>query len=695
MPSYSSPPIAYSYIRFSTPEQAQGDSLRRQTEAAAEWCQRNGVTLDASTTLHALGKSAYTGAHRQNADRNALAHFLKLVEAGKVPRGSYLIIENLDRLSREHIQPALLLVLNLLQAGIRIVQLKPTELMFDDKSDTLPVMMMMVELSRGHSESAMKSDRNGKAWAEKKACARRRERQPPRKRDRVNGMALMTHQLPAWVEEQGGALVLIPERAEVVRQIFALTAAGYGQMRIAARLTREGVSPFGTLLAGGEAAEHRGQRAAAGVPLSAAEEHALSSWGRWETKRHPDDATQRLRVWKACHWTGSYIHSIVFDRRALGEFQPSRLADDRRGRVPDGEPIANYFPAAVQEAEWLAARAAVATRRKHGAAGPARPWTEEEDDLIRSVCAWQAARKTGRTRAAIASRLQRLRAQEAPAGAAAEPAERHFVNVFAGLLRNARDGSSYNAILRNDGGGRRHVLMNASSIEGRAPCVAFPFAVFEAAVLSRLREIDPHEILNGDHGPDETQVLAGRLERVRQSIALITNEMDEHGESPALFKRLRAKEEEEGRLNEQHAQAQLKARYPLSASWGEFQSLAEALEKAPDPTDARLRLRSALLRIVGSIYLLIVRRGLDRLAAVQVYFAGVHKDRCRSYLIYARAPRSNGKARREGGWRCRSLADLCPTAEDLHDRGRALALEQALQALDVDALWEAMAPEVE
>src|SRR5437016_5118365 len=146
-------PTAYSYVRFSSPAQAEGDSLRRQTEAARVWCERNSVRLDESTTLHDLGRSAYTGKHRENPDRHALAAFLKLVEQGRVPRGSYLIIENLDRLSREHIQPALLLALNLLQAGIRLVQLKPTEMVFDDQSDTMPVMMMMMELSRGHGES--------------------------------------------------------------------------------------------------------------------------------------------------------------------------------------------------------------------------------------------------------------------------------------------------------------------------------------------------------------------------------------------------------------------------------------------------------------------------------------------------------------------------------------------------------------
>src|SRR5260370_572651 len=84
--------VAYSYIRFSSPEQRRGDSLRRQTEAAQIWCDRNSARLDATTTLHDLGKSAFRGDHRKNPDRNALASFLKLVADGRVARGSCLII---------------------------------------------------------------------------------------------------------------------------------------------------------------------------------------------------------------------------------------------------------------------------------------------------------------------------------------------------------------------------------------------------------------------------------------------------------------------------------------------------------------------------------------------------------------------------------------------------------------------------
>ena len=92
--------MAYSYIRFSTKEQVKGDSRRRQTDATRAWCDRCGAKLDDSTTFEDLGKSAFLGEHRKNPDRHALAAFLKLVETGRISRGSCLVVESLDRLTR-------------------------------------------------------------------------------------------------------------------------------------------------------------------------------------------------------------------------------------------------------------------------------------------------------------------------------------------------------------------------------------------------------------------------------------------------------------------------------------------------------------------------------------------------------------------------------------------------------------------
>ena len=153
--------MAYSYMRFSSPKQSDGDSIRRQVAGTAEWCQRNGALLDQQATFQDLGKSAFRGAHRKNPARNALAAFLRLVEEGKVARGSYLVIENLDRLTREHIRPALTLLLNLIENGVRVVQLKPAEQIFDENVEPMQLMMAIMELSRGNSESQMKSAADG------------------------------------------------------------------------------------------------------------------------------------------------------------------------------------------------------------------------------------------------------------------------------------------------------------------------------------------------------------------------------------------------------------------------------------------------------------------------------------------------------------------------------------------------------
>src|SRR5947209_7662561 len=125
-------PSAFSYARFSSPQQAKGDSVRRQAELRDGWRARSGAVLDTSLTLVDAGVSGFTGATRDNPDRHALAAFLEVGKPGRIPRGSYLVLESLDRLTREHIRPALTLLLNLIGAGIRVVQLLPVEAMYDE-----------------------------------------------------------------------------------------------------------------------------------------------------------------------------------------------------------------------------------------------------------------------------------------------------------------------------------------------------------------------------------------------------------------------------------------------------------------------------------------------------------------------------------------------------------------------------------
>jgi DNA invertase Pin-like site-specific DNA recombinase len=105
---------------MSTDLQLKGDSRRRQLEASRAYVEANGLTLADDAQLEDIGVSAFRGA---NVRDGALGQFLEAVEAGKVPRGSHLLVESLDRLSREQVKIALSLFLRIGQAGITLITL--------------------------------------------------------------------------------------------------------------------------------------------------------------------------------------------------------------------------------------------------------------------------------------------------------------------------------------------------------------------------------------------------------------------------------------------------------------------------------------------------------------------------------------------------------------------------------------------
>src|SRR5262245_16140172 len=146
----------YSYLRYSTLEQSQGDSVRRQLALRDAWLKRNPhVHLDRYQLLD-KGVPSFRGENRKNPKRS-LAGFLDRVTRGHVRPGSYLIVENLDRLTREHPKTSIPAVLGLVEAGIKVVQLTPHEVVYDDDMDERDLMGLLWELSRGHGESKRKS----------------------------------------------------------------------------------------------------------------------------------------------------------------------------------------------------------------------------------------------------------------------------------------------------------------------------------------------------------------------------------------------------------------------------------------------------------------------------------------------------------------------------------------------------------
>ncbi|WP_156382037.1 MULTISPECIES: recombinase family protein [unclassified Aureimonas] len=288
-------PKAFSYIRFSTPDQARGDSLRRQLTAARAWCEARGLDLDDS--LRDLGISAYKGAHR---DIGALRSFLSLVEAGKVPRGSYLVVESLDRLSREAVLDAAARLFDLIRAGVIVVTLSDGQVYSEERlrTDWTPLIVSIAVMARAHEESRIKGERVGAAWARKKDAAREEGRP-------------LTSRCPEWIAIEGSRFVVREDRAEIVRTIFQWAIEGYGRRQVVAKLNE------------------------AGTP-----------------------------TWRGgIGWQTSTVGKILTGRLVLGEYQPHSGSSRAGTRQPAGDPIVGYYPSIVDEETYWRAQQASQGRR--------------------------------------------------------------------------------------------------------------------------------------------------------------------------------------------------------------------------------------------------------------------------------------------------------------------------------------------
>lgn len=290
----------YAYRRFSLSAQAKGASMQRQNEAVAKWLEAKArcnpkegpYVLDTKLKLDDLGVSAFRG---KNATEGALSAFLKAVDRGDVKRGSYLLVENIDRLSREQVTIALGLFLSIIGKGVTIVTLVDGQEYSQAtlQSNPYPLIMSIISMIRANEESATKSGRVADAWKRKRQAA-------------IESGKALTKQCPAWLtvegelDDKGRKYVPIKERVEIVQWMFAKMAAGWGQGRVAADLTRRKVTPWGS-----------GRKKPRGM-----------------------------------RWHDSYIALIANNRAVLGQLQ-LHTGDGKSRRQPVGEPIQGFYPAII------------------------------------------------------------------------------------------------------------------------------------------------------------------------------------------------------------------------------------------------------------------------------------------------------------------------------------------------------------
>ena len=247
------------------------------------------------------GQSAY---HGHNLSNGNLGKFLDEVDKF---RGYAFVVEEVDRLSRQGVLATFELIGKLLSAGLEVHEINTSKVIKElddlDSAETGILTAVRGILAKEHSRKL----------SVRVKAARSNERDQARE----DGLAF-TSLCPSWcIATPGQKIVLIESRAATVRRIFELAAEGLGCRRIVKTLEAEKREPFSV--------GSRGSK-----------------------------------------WAPEFVHRLLNNRSVLGEYQPHKLAQSngKTVRVLNGEPIEHFFPTAVTQSLWNAARDMV-DRKNH------------------------------------------------------------------------------------------------------------------------------------------------------------------------------------------------------------------------------------------------------------------------------------------------------------------------------------------
>jgi DNA invertase Pin-like site-specific DNA recombinase len=225
--------LAFSYQRVSALKQTEEGraGLDRQADAFNGFCQRHGLIANADPLVD-RGRSAFHGRHRS---KGALGTFIAAAEAGQIPPGSVLVVEDLDRFSRETASHAeeLLLALFKQELALGIVR---DEVVVDRArydADLGLQVMLLTRRDAAHDYSRKLSGRISDVW-------QRRHRDWIEHRKPYLGKGSR----PEWLTDDGSRFVEIEKMVELVQRMFKLCVEdNMGGTQIAERLNAEGYKP--------------------------------------------------------------------------------------------------------------------------------------------------------------------------------------------------------------------------------------------------------------------------------------------------------------------------------------------------------------------------------------------------------------------------------------------------------------------
>jgi len=201
-------PKAYAYIRFSRAIQATGDSENRQLTALELFETSTGTKI--VEIVYDKGKSAFRG---DNARSGNFKEMLDRMGSGAIRAGDYLVVESIDRITRQRVLDGVELLQGILKKGINIYTTvdQKTYSYNDPSRDFENLLMISLIAKRANEESETKSGRLLSAWKARKAKAE-------------NGEVIIKKgkSIPYGLRVEHGKFVIHKEEQEEIQKLFEL-----------------------------------------------------------------------------------------------------------------------------------------------------------------------------------------------------------------------------------------------------------------------------------------------------------------------------------------------------------------------------------------------------------------------------------------------------------------------------------------
>lgn len=227
-------PIAYSYSRFSSSAQEGNDSLRRQAASAKTFIENHPeyeLVLDMHLKMTDEGVSAFKG---DNLRTGALGKFTDAVRNGLIPEGSWLLLESLDRFTRQSVNLAAAELLSLINRGIVVATIHNETIYRESDFDAnqnglMNLLGALIAMEGHHKEQVTKGRRVAAAWGAKYS--------------KIELGHKLSKVVPFWLTldaDRRGFTVDVT-KAEVVRIIYRKKANGEGKYLISKWLNEQGI----------------------------------------------------------------------------------------------------------------------------------------------------------------------------------------------------------------------------------------------------------------------------------------------------------------------------------------------------------------------------------------------------------------------------------------------------------------------